>query len=183
MRKLVYLAVFLVLAVMVMGCTQTATSPVATPSSATTQVTTLAPAQATVQPSAQGDAAKYLATSGMVMTEVNQVVQYMSAAGSKLAAITTPDQLSAALPGVSSDLNNAKSHVQTAKGLAQDLTRYATTPQQQQESQKALADLGYLENALTSMNAAVEEVQKSSPDIAVMDAKIKESNDWLSKIV
>lgn len=119
----------------------------------------------------------------MIMTEVNQVVQYMSAAGSKLAAMTTPDQLSATLPGVSSDLNNAKSHVQTAKGLAQDLTRYATTPQQQQESQKALADLGYLENALTSMNAAVEEVQKSSPDIAVMDAKIKESNDWLSKIV
>ncbi|MCX6701003.1 MAG: hypothetical protein NTV68_13985 [Methanomicrobiales archaeon] len=173
-----------------MGCTQTTTSPVATLPSTTTQVTTPAPvatqalAQATtIQASAQGDADKYVATSRMLVSEVNQVVQYMGTASSKLAAITTAEQLSGALPGVSSDLREAKLHVQTAQGLAQDLTRYATTPGQQQESRKILTDLGYLENALTSMNAAVEEVQKPSPDIALMEAKIKESNDWLARIV
>ena len=187
MRKFVFLTIFLVIAVMIMGCTQSATTPVATQPSATaqTQAQTQAPvaAQANTQPSSQGDAAKYLETSQMILSEVNQAIQLMNSASTKLNAISTPDQLQGALASVSSDLNSAKLHVQTAEGHAQDLTRYATTPQQQQDAQKIQTYLVYLENAIASMNDAIGEAQKPSPNIALMDSKIKEMNGWLAKIV
>ena len=189
MRKFVFLTIFLVIAVMIMGCTQSATTPAATQPSATAQAQTQAQTQAPVatqantQPSSQGDAAKYLETSQMILSEVNQAIQLMNSASTKLDAISTPDQLQGALASVSSDLNSAKLHVQTAEGHAQDLTRYATTPQQQQDAQKIQTYLVYLENAIASMNDAIGEAQKPSPNIALMDSKIKEMNGWLAKIV
>lgn len=190
MRNILILTIFLVLAVMVMGCTQTDTAPDATTPSVTAQVTVKAPVatqaatvQVTAQAPSQGDAAKYQATYETIRSEVNQVVQYMGAASSKLNGLTSADQLPGALASVSNDLNGAKLHVQTAQGLAKDLTTYATTPQQQQDSQKILTDLGYLQNAITAMNTVIGEAQKPSPDTALMDAKIKESDDWLNKIV
>lgn len=166
MRKLAILAIFLSLILLVSGCTQSAA-----PSAPTT-----------AQPASQGDAAQYQATATKISAEFSQVEVYLKNILSKLEAAKTPADLPAALSSVSNDLADAKFHVQNAQVLAHELSGYATTPQQQQDSQKILTDLQYLENALTALEAGIEEAQKTAPDIAVMDAKLKECSDWLVKI-
>jgi PBP1b-binding outer membrane lipoprotein LpoB len=171
MRKLAILAIFLALTLLVSGCTQSAAPSAATP----------APT-ATAQPVTQGDAAQYLATAAKINAEFSQVEVYLKNILSKLEAAKTPADLPEALSSVSNDLADAKFHVQNAQVLAHELSGYATTPQEKQDSQKILTDLQYLENALTALNAGIEEAQKTSPDIAVMDAKLKECSDWIAKI-
>ncbi len=179
------------------GCTQTATTPAAAQPTATIQGTTEGTAQGTTQTTAQAqvvaqttvqrselsDEANYQAAAAKIVSEYNVVLDSMGAASSKLDAIKTPDQLPGALASVSDDLNTAVVHVQTAQDLAGDLTNYSTTAQQELESGKILTNLGYLENALAALNDAVSEARKPSPDIALMDAKLKESDDWLARMV
>jgi len=153
MRKLAILAIFLALTLLVSGCTQPA----------------------------QGNAVQYKATIEKINAEFAQVEQYMKNVNTKLASANA-DDMSTVLTSTSNDLQDAKFHVQNAQSLAHDLSGYATNAQEQQDAQKVLTHLQYLENSLSSLNSAIEEVQKPSPDFIVFEAKIKESNDWLSKI-
>ena len=180
MRKLAILAIFLALTVLVSGCTQS-TTPVAATTVAT-PAPTIAPTIAPTQPAIQGDAAQYQATSEKINAEIIQVGLYLNNVISKLSANTAPADLPNVLTSVSNDLQDAKFHVQTAQELTHTLSGYASTPQQQQESQKFLTDLLYFENALTALNTYVEEAQKTSPNITLMDAKLKETSDWLAKV-
>ncbi len=176
MRKLAVLAIFLALTVLVSGCTQS-TTPVAATTVATPALT-IAP----TQPAIQGDAAQYQATSEKINAEIIQVGFYLNNVISKLSANTAPADLPNVLTSVSNDLQDAKFHVQTAQELTHTLSGYASTPQQQQESQKFLTDLLYFENALTALNTYIEEAQKTSPNTTLMDAKLKETSDWLAKV-
>ena len=162
MRKLAILAIFLALTVLVSGCTQSTTPAAATP--------------------IQGNPALYKATAEKINSEITQVGVYLHNIMSKLSANTAPADMLNVLASVSNDLQDAKLHVQTAQGLTHDLSGYSSTPQEQQESQKLLTDLQYLENALTALNTYVEEAQKTSPDTTLMDAKLKETSDWLAKV-
>ena len=168
MRKLAILAIFLALTILVSGCTQSSTPAAATPP--------------TAQPTTQGNQAQYQATSEKINSEITQVGVYLNNIMSKLSATTAPADLPNVLSSVSNDLQDAKFHVQTAQGLTHTLSSYASTPQQQQESQKLLTELQYLENALTALNTYIEEAQKTSPDTTLMDAKLKETSDWLAKV-
>lgn len=163
MRKLAILAIFLALTILVSGCTQSST-----------------PAAATSTP-VQGNEAQYKATSDKISAEFAQAELYIKNFNSKLASAKAED-MAATLASASTDLQDAKLHVQNAQALSHDLSGYATNAQEQADAQKTLTYLQYLENAISSLNSAVEEAQKSSPDMTVFEAKIKESSDWIAKI-
>ena len=163
MRKLAILAIFLALTVLVSGCTQ---SPA--PSAATST-------------QAQGNEAQYKATAEKITAESAQAELYIKNFNAKLAA-AKPEDITATLTSASTDLQDAKLHVQNAQALSHDLSGYATNAQEQAEAQKMLTNLHYLENAISSLNSAIDELQKSSPDMTVFETKIKESSDWIAKI-
>ncbi|MDP3396722.1 MAG: hypothetical protein Q8S57_08685 [Methanoregula sp.] len=163
MRKLAILAIFLALTVLVSGCTQSLTPYTTTP------------------PHAQGNEALYKATAEKITAESAQAELYIKNFNSKLAS-AKPEDITATLTSASTDLQDAKHHVQNAQALSHDLSGYATNAQEQAEAQKMLTNLHNLENAISSLNSAIDELQKSSPDMTVFEAKIKESSDWIAKI-
>lgn len=134
---------------------------------------------ATALPAANGTD-QYQSTSEKINLEatigdVNDII-------SKLNAVKTQADLPAALSNVSGDVQDVKGHIQNAKAIAQVLSMSASTPQQQQDNQKTIADLQNLDNVVAALNAGIAEAQKSSPSIATMDAKLKEASDLMAKV-